>query len=213
MKSQKVSNVLEFFAIMVWLLFGFSWFMSYSSSLADVFPASHFWWILLAGTILHSFSWGYRQPSFTNSVWVDDDDDTGILFGKTFDGEGNWVDSGKRYKEIPVSQKVLVVSGLKNMFVVAGTVAVIVGGLAIWGHTIGWGDEGCVDYYAGYDTGWSEVCVSYENDYYEEEPYTGYNDSYDQDCADIGRRVYVGGYDPDGLDRDGDGYGCESYGG
>lgn len=52
------------------------------------------------------------------------------------------------------------------------------------------------------------------NDYYEEEePYSGYNDSYDQDCADIGEEVWVGSYDPDGLDRDGDGYGCESYGG
>ena len=45
------------------------------------------------------------------------------------------------------------------------------------------------------------------------QPYEGYNDGIDQDCADIGRRVYVGSYDPDGLDRDGNGYGCESYGG
>ena len=43
-------------------------------------------------------------------------------------------------------------------------------------------------------------------------PYPGYFDNYDQDCADIGRKVFVGSYDPDGLDRDGDGWGCESYG-
>jgi hypothetical protein len=73
---------------------------------------------------------------------------------------------------------------------------------------------GCLEYYSGYDTGWSDVCVAYEDDYYEEEePYAGYNDSYDQDCSDIGYEVYVGSYDPDGLDADGDGYGCESYGG
>jgi len=60
----------------------------------------------------------------------------------------------------------------------------------------------------GYSDGYE-----YENDYYEEqEPYSGYNDGIDQDCADIGRKVYVGSYDPDGLDRDGDGWGCESYG-
>ena len=43
-------------------------------------------------------------------------------------------------------------------------------------------------------------------------PYSGYFDGQDQDCSDIGRRVYVGSYDPDRLDRDGDGWGCESYG-
>ena len=45
------------------------------------------------------------------------------------------------------------------------------------------------------------------------EPYEGYSDGIDQDCVDIGRKVYVGSYDPDGLDRDGNGWGCESYGG
>ena len=45
------------------------------------------------------------------------------------------------------------------------------------------------------------------------EPYNGYSDGIDQDCADIRRSVYVGSNDPDGLDRDGDGWGCESYGG
>jgi hypothetical protein len=43
-------------------------------------------------------------------------------------------------------------------------------------------------------------------------PYPGYLDNFDQDCSDIGRKVFVGSYDPDGLDRDGDGWGCESHG-
>lgn len=38
------------------------------------------------------------------------------------------------------------------------------------------------------------------------------DDGYDYDCADIGAQVIVVGSDPDGLDRDGDGFGCESYG-
>lgn len=33
----------------------------------------------------------------------------------------------------------------------------------------------------------------------------------DLDCADIGHPVRVDGADPHGLDRDGDGVGCESY--
>lgn len=48
------------------------------------------------------------------------------------------------------------------------------------------------------------------NSDYQYEPYEGYNDGIDQDCTDIDRRVYVGDYDPDDLDRDGDGWGCES---
>jgi hypothetical protein len=39
-----------------------------------------------------------------------------------------------------------------------------------------------------------------------------YSPSYDVDCADIGGEVYVGSDDPYGLDADGDGWGCESYG-
>lgn len=35
---------------------------------------------------------------------------------------------------------------------------------------------------------------------------------YDLDCADIGRSVEVIGGDVHGFDRDGNGYGCESYG-
>jgi hypothetical protein len=35
--------------------------------------------------------------------------------------------------------------------------------------------------------------------------------SYDLDCPDIGYSVTVFGYDKHGFDRDGDGYGCESY--
>jgi hypothetical protein len=213
-KSEKVSAVLGHITFGVWVLFGVSWIMSYFPSLADEFPSSHFWWILLAGIVVHSFYFGYEQPSFTKTVWLDKDSEEEGVHGKYKDENGNWVDSESKYKEIPVSQKVLVVSGLKNMFVVAGSISVIVAGLAIWGNTIGWGDEGCIEYYAGYDTGWSDVCVAYEDDYYEEEePYAGYNDSYDQDCSDIGYEVYVGSYDPDGLDADSDGYGCESYGG
>lgn len=34
----------------------------------------------------------------------------------------------------------------------------------------------------------------------------------DLDCADIGRQVNVGSYDPNGFDADGDGIGCETYG-
>lgn len=37
------------------------------------------------------------------------------------------------------------------------------------------------------------------------------NVSYDLDCPDIGFNVVVYGSDPHGFDRDGDGYGCESY--
>lgn len=35
---------------------------------------------------------------------------------------------------------------------------------------------------------------------------------YDLDCIDIQQEIWVGDYDPHGLDRDGDGWGCESYG-
>jgi hypothetical protein len=58
-------------------------------------------------------------------------------------------------------------------------------------------------------TGWCEG----PDDYYQEEPYLGYSDGYDQDCSDIGQEVPVPYDDPDGLDADGDGWGCESYGG
>jgi hypothetical protein len=34
----------------------------------------------------------------------------------------------------------------------------------------------------------------------------------DLDCADIGKKVQITGPDYHGLDRDGDGWGCESYG-
>lgn len=33
----------------------------------------------------------------------------------------------------------------------------------------------------------------------------------DLDCVDIGREVSVGAYDPNGLDRDNDGIGCEGW--
>ena len=38
------------------------------------------------------------------------------------------------------------------------------------------------------------------------------NDGYDHNCSEIGAVVQVVGPDTDGLDRDGDGLGCESYG-
>ena len=69
------------------------------------------------------------------------------------------------------------------------------------------GQYGNCDWATGY-------CEDPYTDYYEEEePYSGYNDSYDQDCADIGEEVWVGDDDTDNLDADGDGWGCESYGG
>jgi hypothetical protein len=34
---------------------------------------------------------------------------------------------------------------------------------------------------------------------------------YDLDCPDVGHKVKVTGGDPHRLDRDGDGWGCESY--
>ena len=34
-----------------------------------------------------------------------------------------------------------------------------------------------------------------------------------RNCTDIGRKVWVGSDDDDNLDADGDGWGCESYGG
>ena len=35
----------------------------------------------------------------------------------------------------------------------------------------------------------------------------------DDDCSDyIGNDIWIGSGDPDGIDRDGDGYGCERYG-
>lgn len=37
------------------------------------------------------------------------------------------------------------------------------------------------------------------------------NSSYDLDCSDVGQQVKVIGNDEYGLDRDNDGYGCESY--
>ena len=43
------------------------------------------------------------------------------------------------------------------------------------------------------------------------DPYPGYRDGIDQDCPDLlpRKNIYIGSYDPDNLDRDGDGWGCE----
>jgi|688.fasta_scaffold1461105_2 hypothetical protein len=42
-------------------------------------------------------------------------------------------------------------------------------------------------------------------------PYPGYQDGIDQDCPDLlpRKNIYIGSYDPDNLDRDGDGWACE----
>ena len=62
-------------------------------------------------------------------------------------------------------------------------------------------------------TALSSCATSNNPSYYQEEPYPGYSDNYDQDCVDIGQQVPVPYDDPDRLDADGDGWGCESYGG
>jgi hypothetical protein len=42
-------------------------------------------------------------------------------------------------------------------------------------------------------------------------PGTGPRYGGDLDCEDIGREIHVGRSDPHGLDRDGDGIGCEGW--
>ena len=77
------------------------------------------------------------------------------------------------------------------------------------------------DAYNDFRDTWNPLCdddYPYPADLFTTDPtasdssYDGYNDSYDQDCADIRHKVWVGSYDPDNLDADGDGWGCESYG-
>jgi len=51
----------------------------------------------------------------------------------------------------------------------------------------------------------------YENDSGIDDPYDGYSDDYDQDCVDVGEEVWVGDNDPDHLDADRDGWGCETW--
>ena len=58
-------------------------------------------------------------------------------------------------------------------------------------------------------TGGCDWATGYCEDPYYEDPYPGYDDTADQDCSDVDGPVYVGDNDPDGLDRDGDGWGCE----
>lgn len=92
---------------------------------------------------------------------------------------------------------------MKRKYLWSAIVAIIVA-ILMSGCSDGYGGGGC-----DWATGW---CEGPEDYYYEEdEPYTGYNDSYDQDCEDVGEEVWVGSDDPDGLDADGDGYGCETY--
>ena len=64
------------------------------------------------------------------------------------------------------------------------------------------------DYYE-YDRGDDDSEVPEDNSV--EEPYDGYSDNYDQDCVDVGEEVWVGDEDPDGLDADSDGWGCEIW--
>jgi hypothetical protein len=73
----------------------------------------------------------------------------------------------------------------------------------------GSGTQGGCDYFTG---------ECHEPDYgviYEEspevDPYPDNYDRYDLDCEDVGEKVWVGDDDPNGLDRDGDGWGCETY--
>jgi hypothetical protein len=77
------------------------------------------------------------------------------------------------------------------------------------------GSGGC-DYFTGvcdepeYEQNYDDNNY-YQDDSNEEAPYDGYDDNYDQDCADVGEEVWVGDDDPDGLDADGDGWGCEVW--
>lgn len=82
-----------------------------------------------------------------------------------------------------------------------------------------------VDSYNVEDYESSAVDDSYDYDYYEPDAYDSYDyDSYehydynpyydaatDIDCVDVGYSYYIGDYDPNGLDGDGDGYACEAY--
>jgi len=43
-------------------------------------------------------------------------------------------------------------------------------------------------------------------------PLPRYQSSGDLDCPDFGQEVWVGSYDPNNLDADGDGWGCELQG-
>lgn len=58
------------------------------------------------------------------------------------------------------------------------------------------------DYESDYDQQFE-----YDSDYFD----SGYDDDVDQDCSDVGEEVWVGDEDPDGLDADGDGWGCEVW--
>lgn len=69
------------------------------------------------------------------------------------------------------------------------------------------------DYSSDYET---QEYDEYESSYdYDSSSSYNYNEDYnaatDLDCADIGYRHYVGSYDPNGLDGDGDGIACESW--
>jgi hypothetical protein len=96
------------------------------------------------------------------------------------------------------------------------TIRLLLSIAAICLASCGGSSSGGCDYYTGecyepdYDVYYDEP--TYDNyDYYEEDPYGGYGDGFDQDCADVGEEVWVGDYDPDGLDADGDGWGCETW--
>lgn len=45
----------------------------------------------------------------------------------------------------------------------------------------------------------------------DDSPYYQDDNMIDLDCVDIGQEVWVGGDDPNYLDADGDGWGCEGW--
>ena len=96
------------------------------------------------------------------------------------------------------------------------TIRLLLSIAAICLASCGGSSSGGCDYYTGecyepdYDVYYDEPTYD-DYDYYEEDPYGGYGDGFDQDCEDIGEEVWVGDYDPDGLDADGDGWGCETW--
>ena len=57
------------------------------------------------------------------------------------------------------------------------------------------------------------LCIWFISLFFQSSSKVNLDVGYDLDCSDIGEQVWVGNYDPHGLDRDGDGWGCESYGG
>lgn len=81
-------------------------------------------------------------------------------------------------------------------------------------------DSGYYEYEPGFENEYyepefdefsDELYYESEENFFDDSPYDGYDDGYDQDCFEVGEEVWVGDYDPDGLDADGDGWGCETW--